>query len=205
MKLALHLLRQPAENVSHFTRAIDRLRNEVKYCSICRMISDGDVCGICSNRKRDHKTICVVESVRDVMSIEKTRQYTGVYHVLGGIISPIEGTGPSDLTIADLVSRVTALTAEFLQQRLGTAFEAAAMKPHQGSKTICILRIIDIEPASFQTIGICFIFRHIADIFQMSVTGFCTTGNTGIGSTCLQRKAGGSHQENHIGKRFHII
>ena len=122
MKLALHLLRQPAENVSHFTRAIDRLRNEVKYCSICRMISDGDVCGICSDRKLDHKTICVVESVRDVMSIEKTRQYTGVYHVLGGIISPIEGTGPSDLTIADLVSRVTALTEEFPPQEIEVIF-----------------------------------------------------------------------------------
>ena len=122
LKLALHLLRQPAENVSHFTRAIDRLWNEVKYCSICRMISDGDVCGICSDRKRDHKTICVVESVRDVMSIEKTRQYTGVYHVLGGIISPIEGTGPSDLTIADLVSRVTALTAEFPPQEIEVIF-----------------------------------------------------------------------------------
>ncbi len=113
MKLALHLLRQPVENVRHFTGAIDRLRNEVKYCSVCRMISDGDLCGICSDGKRDHKTICVVESVQDVMSIEKTRQYTGVYHVLGGIISPIDGTGPSDLTISELVSRVSALAKDF--------------------------------------------------------------------------------------------
>ena len=111
LKLALHLLRQPAENVRHFTSAIDRLRNEVKYCSVCRMISDGDICGICADNRRDHKTICVVESVRDVMSIEKTRQYTGVYHVLGGIISPIDGTGPSDLTIDSLVARVSALAA----------------------------------------------------------------------------------------------
>lgn len=111
LKLALHLLRQPAENVRHFTASIDRLRNDVKYCSVCRMISDGDICGICADNKRDHKTICVVESVRDVMSIEKTRQYTGVYHVLGGIISPIDGTGPSDLTIDALVSRVTSLAA----------------------------------------------------------------------------------------------
>ena len=122
LKLALHLLRQPAENVRHFTGAIDRLRNEVKYCSVCRMISDGDICAICADSKRDHKTVCVVESVRDVMSIEKTRQYSGVYHVLGGIISPIDGTGPSDLTIGELVSRVTALAAEFPPDEIEVIF-----------------------------------------------------------------------------------
>lgn len=113
LKLALHLLRQPAENVRHLTTSIDRLRNEVKYCSVCRMISDGDICGICADDKRDHKTICVVENVRDVMSIEKTRQYKGVYHVLGGVISPIDGTGPSDLTIGALVTRIASLAEEF--------------------------------------------------------------------------------------------
>ena len=122
LKLALHLLRQPVENVRHFTAAIDRLRNEVKYCSVCRMISDGDICAVCGDPKRDHKTVCVVESVRDVMSIEKTRQYTGVYHVLGGIISPIDGTGPSDLTIGDLVSRVAALSSEFPPSEIEVIF-----------------------------------------------------------------------------------
>jgi recombination protein RecR len=106
LRLALHLLKQPAENVHHFTSAIDRLRDDVKYCNTCMMISDSDTCSICSDRSRDHKTICVVESVRDVMSIENTGQYRGVYHVLGGIISPIAGVGPSDLTISDLVERV---------------------------------------------------------------------------------------------------
>ena len=106
LRLALHLLRQPQANVHHFTQAIDRLRDEVKYCSCCRMISDSDICSICSDSKRDHRTICVVESVRDVMSIEATGQYHGVYHVLGGIISPIQGVGPSDLTIRELVERV---------------------------------------------------------------------------------------------------
>lgn len=77
------------------------------------MISDGDICGICADDKRDHKTICVVENVRDVMSIEKTRQYKGVYHVLGGVISPIDGTGPSDLTIGALVTRIASLAKEF--------------------------------------------------------------------------------------------
>jgi recombination protein RecR len=106
LRLALHLLKQPQENVHHFTAAIDALRDEVRYCRHCMMISDDDVCAICSDRSRDHRTICVVESVRDVMSIEKTGQYHGVYHVLGGIISPINGVGPSDLTIRQLTERV---------------------------------------------------------------------------------------------------
>ena len=106
MRLALHILKQPQENVHHFTHAINNLRDDVKYCRTCSMISDDDVCSICSDRSRDHSTICVVESVRDVMSIENTGQYHGVYHVLGGIISPINGTGPSDLTIKELVARV---------------------------------------------------------------------------------------------------
>ena len=106
LRLALHLLKQPVENVHHFTMAIDRLRDDVKYCSHCRMISDDEVCSICADRSRDHSLICVVESVRDVMSVENTGQYRGVYHVLGGISSPINGVGPSDLTIKELVSRV---------------------------------------------------------------------------------------------------
>lgn len=106
LRLALHLLKQPQENVHHFAQAVVNLRDEVKYCSECRMISDEDRCSICSDHTRDHNTICVVESVRDVMSIENTGQYRGVYHVLGGIISPINGIGPSDLTIRELVQRV---------------------------------------------------------------------------------------------------
>lgn len=106
LRLALHLLKQPSENIHHFTSAIDRLADEVKYCSTCMMISDSDTCSICADRTRDHSTICVVESIRDVMSIEATGQYRGVYHVLGGIISPINGIGPSDLTIRQLVERL---------------------------------------------------------------------------------------------------
>lgn len=108
LRLALHLLRQPRENVEHFTDAIAKMRREARWCRTCMMISDGEECSICSDRKRDHGLICVVESVRDVMSIEATGQYDGVYHVLGGIISPINGTGPSDLTIKQLVERVKA-------------------------------------------------------------------------------------------------
>jgi recombination protein RecR len=98
-------------NVHHFAQAVLRLRDEVCYCSDCMMISDEQKCSICSDRSRDHSTICVVESVRDVMSIENTGQYRGVYHVLGGIISPINGVGPSDLTIRELSSRVAELSS----------------------------------------------------------------------------------------------
>lgn len=106
LRLALHLLKQPQENVHHFASSIVSLRDEVRYCRECMMISDDDICSICSDRSRDHNMICVVESVRDVMSIENTGQYHGVYHVLGGIISPINGVGPSDLTIRELISRL---------------------------------------------------------------------------------------------------
>ena len=110
LRLALHLLKQPQENVHHFANAIVSLRDDVKYCRECRMISDGETCSICADNSRDHNMICVVESVRDVMSIESTGQYHGVYHVLGGIISPINGVGPSDLTIRELVHRVSQKT-----------------------------------------------------------------------------------------------
>ena len=112
LRLAMHLLSQPRENVHHFTDAINRLADEVQYCPECMMISDNGLCSICGDRHRDHRTICVVENVRDVMSIENTGQYRGVYHVLGGIISPIAGIGPSDLTIRQLVDRLRRLTGQ---------------------------------------------------------------------------------------------
>ena len=111
LRLALHLLRQPQENVHHFADSIVKLRDEARFCEVCKMISDAETCSICSDHSRDQKTICVVENVRDVMSIENTGQYHGVYHVLGGIISPIAGMGPSDLTITDLVERVRSMVA----------------------------------------------------------------------------------------------
>ena len=112
LRLALHLLRQPSENVHRFTDAINHLRDDARYCKTCMMISDGEECSICSDKSRDRRTICVVENVRDVMSIENTGQYHGLYHVLGGIISPINGIGPSDLTVSELVSRVAGLAEE---------------------------------------------------------------------------------------------
>lgn len=106
LRLALHLLKQPKENIHHFAESVAALADDVHYCRECNMIADGDLCGICSDKSRDHSLICVVESVRDVMSIEATGQYRGVYHVLGGIISPIDGVGPSDLSISALVTRL---------------------------------------------------------------------------------------------------
>ena len=106
LRLALHLLRQPSENIHHFASSVDALADKVHYCSTCNMIADSEQCGICSDSRRDHSQICVVESVRDVMSIEATGQYNGVYHVLGGIISPINGIGPGDLSIDKLVERL---------------------------------------------------------------------------------------------------
>ena len=114
LRLALHLLKQPADKIHHFASAVSGLADNVHYCTTCMMVSDGDKCSICADQRRDHSTICVVESVRDVMSIEATGQYHGVYHVLGGIISPIAGTGPSDLTIKQLTERVNASTEVIL-------------------------------------------------------------------------------------------
>ena len=106
LRLALHLLKQPQENVERFGNSFIALRKGVRYCSICNMISDAELCSICANSSRDRSIICVVESIRDVLSIENTNQYNGLYHVLGGIISPMDGIGPSDLPIRELVDRV---------------------------------------------------------------------------------------------------
>lgn len=105
LRLVLHLLKKEPEEVHRFCEALTRLKDEVKHCSVCHNISDTDVCNICSNNSRDRGIVCVVENIRDVMSIENTQQYRGVYHVLGGIISPMDGVGPSDLEIESLLKR----------------------------------------------------------------------------------------------------
>lgn len=106
LRLALYLLKRQIIEVEALGSAIIKLRQEIVYCENCFNISDGRNCSICSNPKRDHETVCVVETIRDVMAIENTGQYNGVYHVLGGIISPIEGIGPGDITIDQLLARV---------------------------------------------------------------------------------------------------
>ncbi len=106
LRLVLHLLRQDDSQVEDFARALVTLKQEIKYCNCCHNISDSEVCNICSDKSRDASTICVVENIREVMAIENTIQFKGLYHVLGGIISPIDGIGPSDLQIAGLEERV---------------------------------------------------------------------------------------------------
>lgn len=106
LRLVLHTLRQSDETVSQFVNAVSLLKENVKYCKVCHNISDTDVCPICSDPRRDNSTICVVENIQDVMAVENTQQYHGLYHVLGGIISPMDGVGPADLEIDSLVSRV---------------------------------------------------------------------------------------------------
>ena len=108
LRLVLHLLRQPSEDVEQFASAVSRMKQEVKYCRVCHNISDTDVCPICNDPRRDNSIICVVENIQDVMAIENTQQYHGLYHVLGGIISPMDGIGPSDIEIASLAERVEA-------------------------------------------------------------------------------------------------
>jgi recombination protein RecR len=106
LRLVLYMLRMEHDEVTRFTESLDRLKNEVKFCRVCHNISDQEVCPICSDDRRDASTICVVENIQDVMAVENTQQFTGLYHVLGGLISPMDGIGPSDLEIDSLVQRV---------------------------------------------------------------------------------------------------
>ena len=106
LRLVLHLLKQPSEQTHYLSQALTTMRDDVKFCKNCHNISDVEMCEICSNASRNHKIICVVEDIRDVMAIENTNQFKGIYHVLGGKISPIDGVGPSQLNISTLVNKV---------------------------------------------------------------------------------------------------
>ena len=106
LRLVLHLLKQPDADVASFTDAIPTMKRDVKYCRVCHNVSDSELCPICADSRRDSSQVCVVENIRDVMAIENTMQYHGLYHVLGGILSPMDGIGPADIEIDSLVSRV---------------------------------------------------------------------------------------------------
>jgi recombination protein RecR len=123
LRLVLHLLKQPVEQTQFLTQALSAMREEIKFCKSCHNISDVEVCEICSNPSRNHKIICVVEDVRDVMAIENTNQFKGIYHVLGGKISPIDGIGPSQLTISSLVEKVRTGQVEELIFALSSTME----------------------------------------------------------------------------------
>jgi recombination protein RecR len=123
LRLVLHMLRMSEEDVDRFANAITTLKKEVRYCKICHNVSDTDVCPICSDPRRERNTICVVENIRDVMAVENTMQYRGLYHVLGGVISPIDGIGPADIEIESLVERVAEGEIEEVIFALGSTME----------------------------------------------------------------------------------
>lgn len=123
LRLVLHLLKQDLQEVEIFGNSLIQLRSEIKHCKICHNISDTDICSICANPARNSSIICVVENIKDVMSIENTQQFKGLYHVLGGIISPMDGIGPSDLEIESLVSRVNEGNTEEIILALSTTME----------------------------------------------------------------------------------
>ncbi len=123
LRLVLHLLNQDKNEVHQFGTSITKLREEVKHCKSCYNISDTDICDICASPKRDHSTICVVESIRDVISVERTQQYHGIYHVLGGIISPMDGIGPGNLQIEPLLEKVRNRQAVEIILALSTTME----------------------------------------------------------------------------------
>lgn len=128
LRLVLHLLKQDNKAVNHFSEIIAKMRGEIKFCHRCHNVADGDICSICSNSLRKQEVICVVESIRDVIAIESTQQFNGIYHVLGGIISPLDGIGPDQLTIEALVSRI---------EKEGTNELIFALNPNiQGDTTI---------------------------------------------------------------------
>ena len=124
LRLALYLLKQPKENTILLAKTLEKLRNEIGYCEKCHNLSENNICEICSNEKRNKKLLCIVEDIRDVMAIENTNQYNGLYHVLGGIISPIEGVGPNDLNINSLVEKVKSKEINELILALSSTLEA---------------------------------------------------------------------------------
>lgn len=123
LRLAMHLLRMERESVGDMTRSIDRFRNEIRHCRTCNNLSDEEYCPICLDEGRDRSTVCVVEQVGDLLSIENTRQYKGTYHVLGGVISPMQGIAPSDLKIDLLVDRVASGTVKEVILAISTSVE----------------------------------------------------------------------------------
>lgn len=123
LRLVMHLLRKETSEVERFGETIIRLKKEILYCKMCHNISDNEICKICSDNSRDHQIVCVVENIRDVIAIENTGQYRGIYHVLGGIISPMDGIGPSDLNISSLKNKVSGKSVSEIILALSTTME----------------------------------------------------------------------------------
>jgi recombination protein RecR len=149
LRLALHLLKAETDTTANLAEALAKMRFDITYCRTCHSISDSEECGICANQLRDHSTVCVVADVRDVIAIENTGQYQGVYHVLGGVISPIEGVGPSDLHVDSLVERAGAEGSEVREIIL------AISPTMEGDTTAFYLsrRLRDFEQLNISTIA----------------------------------------------------
>jgi recombination protein RecR len=156
LRLVLHLLKQNNNEVTQFSEVISKMRNEIKFCQRCFNVADGDICSICANSMRKQEMICVVENIRDVIAIESTQQYNGTYHVLGGIISPLDGIGPDQLNIESLINRVLKEKTEELIFALNPTI--------QGDTTIYYIhKKLSAEPGSqSQNIRITTIARGIA-------------------------------------------
>ncbi len=146
LRFVLHLLKKDKKEVQAFGEAFIKLRNELKYCTTCHNVSDQEICEICANPNRDHSTICVVEDIRDVMAIEGTSQFRGVYHVLGGIISPMDGIGPGDLNIESLVAKAGTGNVKEVIMALSTTMEG-------DTTNFYIYRRLKDQPISISTIA----------------------------------------------------
>ena len=180
LRLVLHLLRQPEADVQGFADSLTRLKHEVHYCAECRNISDTELCPICSNARRDHATICVVENVQDVMSIENTGQYHGVYHVLGGVISPIDGIGPKDIEVDKLVERVLAGDVKEIILALPTTMEGDTTNFYLYRR---IMNSLEQAGRSTEELTVSLIARGIAIGNELEYTDEITLGRSILNRT----------------------
>ena len=177
LRLVLHLLRQDTEDVEKLTQAIQQMKQEVKRCKVCHNISDSEVCPICSDTRRDAQTICVVENIQDVMAVENTQQYNGLYHVLGGVISPMDGIGPGDLEIESLVERVRTCDIKEVILALGSTMEG---------DTTCFYIFRKLAPYSHVKISI--IARGISVGDELEYTDEVTLGRSILNRTLFEGK-----------------
>ena len=177
LRLVLHLLRQDADDVEKLTQAIQQMKQEVKRCKVCHNISDSEVCPICSDSRRDAQTICVVENIQDVMAVENTQQFNGLYHVLGGVISPMDGIGPGDLEIDSLVDRVKSCDIKEVILALGSTMEG---------DTTCFYIFRKLAPYSHVKISI--IARGISVGDELEYTDEVTLGRSILNRTLFEGK-----------------
>jgi recombination protein RecR len=177
LRLVLHLLRQDTEDVEKLTQAIQQMKQEVKRCKVCHNISDSEVCPICSDTRRDAQTICVVENIQDVMAVENTQQFNGLYHVLGGVISPMDGIGPGDLEIESLVERVRTCDIKEVILALGSTMEG---------DTTCFYIFRKLAPYSHVKISI--IARGISVGDELEYTDEVTLGRSILNRTLFEGK-----------------